>query len=176
MCIAMDGCTTTRRANRHTIPGFENLIPYFFFERPTFLISANTYFITSCSLLGDERLEDVEARTLGVKNRNSLLCLAKGAVITQLLSAGGTGGLGLRARLVLFLSKLNGSRAPMSHCRVTRSGLGKRWWSVLHLRMVALCCGDPMVRSRFLYSTDGSYGIFLFLSLISDCCVSLLWD
>lgn len=41
----------------------------------------------------------------------------KSAEFAQLLL---TGGLWLRARLVLFLSKLNGVRAPLSHRRVAR--------------------------------------------------------
>lgn len=81
---------------------------------------------------------------LGVKDWNNLLCLAKRADIAQLLLTDGAGGLGLRARLVLFLSKLNGSRAPMSHRRVTRPSVGKRWWSGLHLHMAGQCSGDPL--------------------------------
>lgn len=113
-----------------------------------------------------------------MKDRNKLLCLAKRADIAQLLSTDGAGGLGLRARLVLFLSKLNGSRAPMSHRRLTRSGVGKRWWSGLHLRMAGLCSGDPMVRSCFLYSTDGSHGISIFiprLRLLRESFVGFDW-
>lgn len=102
-----------------------------------------------------------------MKDRNNLLCLAKRADIAQLLSTDGAGGLGLRARLVLFLSKLNGSRAAY----VTPQGDPIRrgqevGGSGLYLRMAGLCSGDPMVRSCFLYSTDGSHGISIFIPLL----------
>lgn len=88
------------------------------------------------------------------------MCLAERVDIAQFLLTDGVGGLGLRARLVLFLSKLNGGRAPKPHRRVTRSGVSE-WWSGLHLRKAGLCFDDPMDLFFFLNATDGSHGISL---------------